>query len=138
VNAYIDSSILLRKLLHQPHSLREWSGIRSAVASALAEIECLRTLDRFRLRSGAPVDEWARHRETVFALLRAIRIVLPTQAILDRATQALPAPLGTLDAIHLATALVWRESRGEDLVFATHDAALGLAARASGFAVIGL
>jgi hypothetical protein len=47
------------------------------------------------------------------------------------------APLGSLDAIHLATAELWRETRGQEIVFATHDRALGLGARASGFKVIG-
>ena len=52
--------------------------------------------------------------------------------------QPLPVALGTLDGIRLATALLWRERAGADLVMATHDAALGLAARAVGFRVIGL
>ncbi len=50
----------------------------------------------------------------------------------------LPTPLGTLDAIHLATALLWRETRDPDLLVATHDRALALAARGSGFRVIGI
>lgn len=46
---------------------------------------------------------------------------------------------GTLDA-DLATALAWRDatpSATEPLTVATHDAALALAARSCGFAVIG-
>lgn len=35
-------------------------------------------------------------------------------------------------------ALLWRECRGEDLVFATCDGALGLGARASGVPVLGV
>jgi predicted nucleic acid-binding protein len=46
--------------------------------------------------------------------------------------------LGTLDAIHLATALAWRERADEDLTLATHDRALGAAARASGVPVVGV
>lgn len=61
-----------------------------------------------------------------------------TPAILGAASQPLPTVLGTLDAIHLATAVLWRESRDPDLVIATHDRALALAARASGFRVIGV
>lgn len=48
------------------------------------------------------------------------------------------APLGTLDAIHLATGEMWREARGTELVMATHDTALALAARATGFRVVGV
>jgi hypothetical protein len=46
--------------------------------------------------------------------------------------------LGTLDALHLATAVLWREMSRADLVMATHDTALGLAARAHGFPVVGI
>lgn len=52
-------------------------------------------------------------------------------------SQPLPAPLGTLAAIHPATAILWRERDATNLVMATHDAALGVAARASGLRVVG-
>ena len=50
----------------------------------------------------------------------------------------MPTELGTLDAIHLATALLWTETTGESLAMATHDAALAIAARAHGLAVVGV
>lgn len=135
--AYLHSSVLLRKVLRQAGSLREWTSIRTGVASALAETECLRTLDRLRLRAGLSDKELARRRETVFRLLDSIEVVEVTAPVLARAAQPLPTELGTLDAIHLATALLWRDHSGGDLVMATHDAALAMAARASGLAVVG-
>lgn len=136
--AYLDSSVLLRKVLRQPNALREWAAITRAVGSALAEVECLRTLDRLRLLERIPDAEIAKRREAVYELLAAMEIVEPTRPVLSRAAQPLPTMLGTLDAIHLATALLWRDHAGADLVMATHDGALGLAARASGLRVIGL
>ncbi len=59
-------------------------------------------------------------------------------SLLAGASQPLPVLLGTLDAIHLATALACQERGAADLVLATHDAALGLAAGASGLAVVGV
>ena len=50
----------------------------------------------------------------------------------------MPTELGTLDALHLATAVLWRQMSGVDLVMATHDLALGMAAQAHGFPVVGL
>jgi predicted nucleic acid-binding protein len=47
-------------------------------------------------------------------------------------------PLGTLDAIHLATAIAWRDSSDASLVMATHDKALAVAARSVGLQVIGV
>lgn len=135
--AYLDSSILLRKILRQPGSLREWAAIRTGMASALVETECLRTLDRLRLRAGLSDRDLARRRDTVFRLLESIELVEVTTPVLARAAQPLPTELGTLDAIHLATALLWREHTGADLVMATHDAALGTAARACGLTVVG-
>jgi predicted nucleic acid-binding protein len=137
VIAYLDSTVLLRKVLRQPGALSEWSTIRTGVASALAETECLRTLDRLRLRSHLPDKELARRREAVFRLLESLEVVEVTAPVLARAAHPLPTELGTLDAIHLATALLWREHSGGEIVMATHDAALATAARACGLTVLG-
>jgi predicted nucleic acid-binding protein len=136
--AYVDSSVLLRVVLGQPGKLKEWRGIEAGVASGLVEVECLRTLDRLRLRSAIADEELAARREAVYRLTEHMEIVEPSIVVLNRAAQPLPTPLGTLDAVHLATALVWREVRDRDLVMATHDRALGTAARASGLRVIGV
>jgi predicted nucleic acid-binding protein len=138
VIAYLDSSVLLRIVLRQPKRLREWRTITRGVSSALAEVECLRTLDRLRIVERLPENRIAPRREAVYRLLESIEVVEPTRPILRRAAQPLAAFLGTLDAIHLATALAWREQTGENLVVATHDSALALAARASGLRVIGV
>jgi predicted nucleic acid-binding protein len=135
--AYVDSSVLLRIVLGQPDPLREWRAVRRGVASALVGVECLRTLDRLRLRSAINDREVAIRREAVFRLLESIEIVEVGGAVLARAAQPLPTELGTLDAIHLVTALLWREASGDELVMATHDAALGIAARSFGLRVVG-
>jgi len=74
----------------------------------------------------------------VFRFLSAVEIIEVSYPILARASQPLPTEVGTLDSIHLATALLWREMNQTDLVMATHDQALGLAARACGLRVAGL
>jgi len=130
--------VLLRVVLGQRGRLKEWKSVRDGVASALAEVECLRTLDRLRLRNAIDDDDLSVRREAVYRLLEEIEIVEPTRPVLARASLHLPIPIGTLDAIHLATAMLWRESSSADLVFATHDTALGIAARSSGFRVVGL
>ena len=135
--AYVDSSVLLRIVLGQPDSLSEWRTIERGVVSALVEVECLRTLDRFRIARGLPEAEVALRREAVVRLLESMEVVGVSTPILRRASAPFPVTLGTLDALHLATALGWRDAVGEDLAMATHDAALGLAARAMGLAVAG-
>ena len=136
--AYLDSSVALHVVLGQPGALREWRSIERGIASALAEVECLRTVDRLRLGEGVGETEIVRRREAVYRILDAVTVVEVTRPILARASQPLAVSLGMLDAIHLATALLWREQSAAALVMATHDAALGLAARSVGFRVIGV
>ena len=57
--------------------------------------------------------------------------------VLKRAAQPMPTELGAVDAIHLATALLWKEMTKGDLVMATHDGALALGAKAHGLRVVG-
>jgi predicted nucleic acid-binding protein len=137
VIAYLDSSVLLRVVLGQPNALEEWDEIERGVASRLAEVECLRTLDRLRLAEPLADHEIAIRREAVYRVLDAIDIVELTRPVLARASQPMPTTLGSLDAIHLATALLWGERSGTRLEMATHDQALAMAARASGLQVIG-
>jgi len=101
------------------------------------EVESLRTLDRLRLAERLPDEQIAIRREAVYRLLESVEMVEPNRSVLQRASQPLPTSLGTLDAIHLATALLWREKTGTDLAMATHDDALATAARASGLRVLG-
>jgi predicted nucleic acid-binding protein len=137
VIAYLDSSVLLRVVLGQSDALAQWAEIEDGVASRLVEVECLRTLDRLRLVVGLDDRELAIRREAVYRLLGSLSIVELTRPVLARASQPMPTSLGTLDAIHLATALMWAEQAGSPLVMATHDRLLATAARASGLRVIG-
>lgn len=136
--AYLDSSVILRLVLGEPGRLMGWEGVERGIASALAEVECLRTLDRLVLRGALAAGEVAERRAAVYGLLEAVELVELAPPVLARASQPFPVPLGTLDALHLATALLWRERGERGLAFATHDVALGQAARASGFQVLGV
>ena len=136
--AYVDASVLLRLALGQPDVLPEWPKIQQGVASALVLTESLRTLDRLRLRTRLADVEVAVRRATILALMASLDVVDIDAAVLDRAAQPMPTELGTLDAIHLATAVLWKEVMGADLVMATHDAALALAAQAHGLPVVGV
>jgi predicted nucleic acid-binding protein len=138
MTAYLDSSVLLRIVLGQPGRLKEWPAIGTSVASALVEVECLRTLDRIRLTQHIRDEELAAARDAVYRLLVSADVIDPDPTVLRRAAQPLPTALGTLDAIHLATAMLWQEGHDEPLALATHDAALATAARACGLRVIGV
>ncbi|HUP19251.1 MAG TPA: VapC toxin family PIN domain ribonuclease, partial [Gemmatimonadota bacterium] len=70
-------------------------------------------------------------------ILEWIETVRVTDAVLLRASRPMPVSLGTLDSIHLATALLWTERTGDELAVATHDRALARGARAFGLRVHG-
>jgi hypothetical protein len=115
--------------------VRIWGQWYKAYSSALWRVEALRTADRLRLTHEISDTELAE-------LVREIQIAHETFAIhpvttqvLQRASETFPTVVGTLDAIHLATALSIREIEKLDLLLA-HDSQLGTAARSLGFEVI--
>ena len=135
--AYIDSSVLLRVALGQANSLTQWARVERGVSSALILTESLRTLDRVRLRASLSDMEIARRRSTILAIIDSLELIEIDSVVLDRAAQPMPTELGTHDAIHLASALLWKDATGIGPFMATHDAALGLAAQAHGLKVLG-
>jgi predicted nucleic acid-binding protein len=138
VIAYIDTSALLRIVLREPGGLDDLRSYDALVSSELIAVESPRTIDRLRLQGSLTADEAAARVCTVNEWLEAIDLVLLRPPVLSRASEPMPMPLGTLDALHLATALIWRDRMGPLPTMATHDTALGLAARAFGFEVRGI
>jgi predicted nucleic acid-binding protein len=138
VTAYIDTSVLLRLVLREPGALNELRSYDALVSSELIAVESSRTIDRLRLQGSLTVEEAADRSRAMSDWLEAIDLVLLRQPVLSRASEPFSTPLGTLDAVHLATALIWRERMGALPTMATHDAALGLAARTFGFDVRGI
>ncbi len=134
---YLDSSALLRLVLREAGSLEEIRSADALVSSELLAVECPRTIDRLRLQGALSLEEAVAMRNATAEWIEAVDLVLLQRPVLSRAADPLPTPLGTLDAIHLATALLWREQTGLDPVVATHDAALALAARAFGLETLG-
>lgn len=133
---YVDSSVLLRILLGERGALPEWDRGVTWVASELIRLECLRTIDRARVQLGVSDEDVATRREALREHLRRFDLVQLDAAVLERASEPFPTALGSLDAIHLASAIAARRSI-PDLVVATHDRELGTAARAMGFEVLG-
>ena len=134
---YFDSSVVLRRVLRQPGGLEDWKHIDQMVSSRLLEVESLRALDRFRLRREVSVEALSAARRELEDIFEGFIFIEMDRAVLERASGPMPAALGTLDAIHLATALLWREESGVDVAVATHDAELAGASRLYGLRVLG-
>jgi predicted nucleic acid-binding protein len=135
--AYVDSSVLLRKLFGEPGQLTEWRDIEEAYASRLLTVEVLRVVDRCRLEGRIDDVQVVKLHERLREVVRSIELIALDDTVLTRASAAMPTVLGTLDAIHLATALVIAADLSTALIVTTHDVQLARAARASGFDVLG-
>ncbi len=134
---YLDSSVLLRVLLNQSGALKEFSKLEHPVSSKLLKTECLRSLDRARLSGFLDQDEHLTSLRELHEVLASVEWIEISDRVLDRAGEGFPVALGTLDAIHLGSALLWREFTGRNCIFLTHDSVLKSAAEAAGFSVKG-
>lgn len=137
MNVYVDASVVLRVVLAEPGALASWSSIDRAVSSEIVRVECLRAIDRARATRRVPDAEVAERRALVLEILAAVEMVPLAPSVLERAADPFPTSVGTLDALHLASALAVRD-QVDALIFATHDAELGQAARSMGFVVEGV
>ena len=136
MRVYVDASVVLRIVLAEPRPLREWRRITQPISSELVRLECLRTIDRARIRFQLRDAEVAEQRAALLEKLDGFELIPINRAVLARATEPFPTSLGALDAIHLASALLARTLRDE-VNLATHDRELAIAARAVGFRVLG-
>lgn len=124
--AYLDASALVKIVTDEhgsPAVRRYLAGTDRAITSRIGIVETVRAV-----RRRAPVEpSAARH------VLQGIQVIELTPAIEDAASRLGLVGLRTLDAIHLASALVL----GPDLdAFVTYDQRLTEAAAAAGLPVV--
>ncbi len=136
--AYIDSSVLLRIALNEGNQLSEFHDITLGGSSRLLKSECLRSLDRLVVMGRLSQSEMIFATEYIYEVLDRMEIMPISENILERIGEPLGLNLGTLDAIHLFSAVAWRWQKNHNPVFLTHDVALGRAAQVFGFRVMGI
>lgn len=120
---YVDTSVVLAQLLAEdrrpPVSL--WTS--SLVTSRLTEYETWVRLNGRGLASS--------HGEAARELLARLALIELAPPVLARALEPFPAPVRTLDALHLASIALLRERR-LSVRLATYDARMRVAAEALG------
>jgi hypothetical protein len=121
----------------EPKALTLPKNINEFVASEILKIECFRTIDRIRHVLNLSEDEVANRHAGLHKAIRSIRMVKFSDSISQRACDPFPVTLKTLDAIHLSTAVLWRQHEKKEILFLTHDDQLSKAARSLGFEVLG-
>lgn len=140
MRVYLDTSVILSHLLAQPNRLSRWGGWQKVYTSTLTRVEFLRTVDRLRLDGAIDDDARAALREQFDILWSAVYRIPLSEEILARASDSFPTALGTLDALHAASALLAQAEDGgkRDFAVLTHGRQLARAATALGMAVVGV
>jgi hypothetical protein len=135
VVAYLDSSVVLRHILHGEKAIAQALACDRAVSSELVEIECRRVIQRCRLQGELDDAGTAEASTRLDAVLSGLSLVALSRSVKRRAMGAFPVVVKTLDALHLASALAIAEMlEGETLLVFSHDEAMNRCARVLGFA----
>ena len=123
--AYIDTSVLMKRYVTEPGSVRARRLLRryQLVSSAVAPVEMISALSRRRAAGGLTQQHFA-------AILGRVRedrshwhLVEVTPQVLDQAEELVQqADLRTLDAIHVASAVAFQIASGISVRFITGDA----------------
>jgi hypothetical protein len=106
-------------------------------SSEILKVEARRVLDRLRLEAFLDDEMSALAHEELARIEQSIGFIGLTSAVLGRAKAPMPTVVKTLDAIHLASALLFQERRGETVTFASHDRQQTTAARVLGLPCVG-
>ncbi len=137
--AYLDSSVVLRHILLGEIAIEHVFAVEHVVASELVRIECRRVLHRYRLNGDLDDGSLMEALERLDGVLAGVRLLALSERVKKRAMESFPVVVKTLDALHLASALVYAESSSgsrsqETALLFSHDEAMNRCARAVGFA----
>lgn len=134
MTAYVDTSVLIDWVLERNMVLEQAVAAGAVATSELALIEGNRVLDRHRL-IGELDDEGAGVVKGLFRRLVGGMVLLPLDdQVKRRAAASFPTVIGTLDAIHLASAELWSQGTGEDVAVFSLDRQMNTCAKAMGLA----
>lgn len=134
---YVDSSVIIRIALDESSKVQGLSGFTDLATSELTQVELRRVLDRYRLTAQVTDEILMKATTKIEIIKKTMSILNLTQAVLLRAGHPLPVALGTLDAIHLASALIWQDAVAQPVTMITHDVQLAKASRMMSLDVVG-
>ncbi len=126
---YLDSSVALAQLLAEDRAPPATLWREPLIASRLLEYEVWTRLNARRLGRS--------HGEEARALIQRVALIELAPPVLERALAPFPAPVRTLDALHLAS-IEFLRGRRQIVELASYDDRLAAAARALGIPVVAL
>jgi predicted nucleic acid-binding protein len=137
VKTYVDSSVVLRHILNDDPAFGATASSDPVGSSDLLAIECQRVLQRERMSGHLDDRQYTEATVLLEDILDRLTLIEMGPAVKRRAAGPFPTVIGTLDAIHLASAILWQETEpGADLRILTQDRQLALCARSLGIPVI--
>ena len=126
---YLDSSVALAQLLAEDRAPPATLWHEPLIASRLLEYEIWTRLNARRLGRS--------HGEEARVLIQRVALIELAPPVLERALAPFPAPVRTLDALHLAS-IEFLRGRRQIVELASYDDRLAAAARALGISVMAL
>ena len=123
---YVDSSVVLARLFAEGRSPEAAFWEQPLAGSRLVEYEVWNRVNARGLGGS--------HGEAARALLGRLAVLEMTRPVLERSLESFPAPVRTLDALHLASLHFLRE-RDPGARLATYDLRLASAAVKMGFSL---
>jgi len=137
MNVYLDSSVVIRRLLKEDPALDSIADSDQLGSSDLLAIECQRVLQRERMAGHLDDRRYSESVVQLEAILDQLYLIAIGPAVQRRAAGAFPTVIGTLDAIHLASAILWEAASPEsEFCILTHDKQLALCARSLGLRLL--
>jgi predicted nucleic acid-binding protein len=121
MNCYFDSSAVLSSLLNQSPNFKDWKKVKRGFSSALILIECNRVLDRYRLLNEIDDIELVELKTCFKRFTSALTIFHISPEIVQRSSESFPTIVGSLDSIHISTALEIRDNLTKNLIFVSDD-----------------
>ena len=123
---YLDTSVALAHLLAEDRQPPDSLWRETLVSSRLLEFELWTRLNARGLARS--------HEQAAVALTSRIAFLELVREVLDRAFNAFPSPVRTLDALHLAS-LDFIRSQGRAIALASYDSRMLAAARPLGIEI---
>ena len=136
MRVYVDSSVVLRHVLNDDSALGRVATSDMVGSSDLLLIECQRVLQRERMEAHLDDQQYSESLALLETILDSLFLIELGSAVKRRAAGPFPTGIGTLEAIHLASAILWEEADPDSgFSLLTYDKQLALCARAMGVRV---
>ena len=130
---YLDSSVLLQHILLGDAGIKQVLACDRVISSELLEIECRRVLHRYRMQGNLDDSRYIEALERLERVIAGVSILLLSLKVKKRASEAFPIIIKTLNALHLASALMFQAARpAEYLLIFSYDVGMNRCAKALG------